>query len=57
MVEPPYAKMKQKKWADKNAQERTAFKLFRLLCDQPHIPPPTFIPSIAPAWSSAEIMT
>jgi pimeloyl-ACP methyl ester carboxylesterase len=38
MVEPPYEKMKQKKWADKNAQERTAFKLFRLLCDQPHIP-------------------
>lgn len=38
MVIPMYAKMKEKKWADMNPEERTGYKLVRLLCDQPHIP-------------------
>jgi pimeloyl-ACP methyl ester carboxylesterase len=37
MFVPAYTKMKQKKWADMSSLERTRYKLFGLLCDQPHI--------------------
>ncbi|HLZ88861.1 MAG TPA: alpha/beta hydrolase [Puia sp.] len=37
MVRPDYAKLKEKKAAGLTPQEKTSFKLLRLLCDQPHI--------------------
>ena len=36
MVRPAYAALQEKK--EKTTEEKTAFKLFRLLCEQPHIP-------------------